>query len=43
MDGGRSRQVALLLVVLGLAAGAGTYNYRRNASEQELAAPRRFQ
>ncbi len=43
MYGGRSRQVTLLLVVLGLAAGAGPYNYRRNASEQEAAAPRRFQ
>ncbi len=43
MHGGGPRKVTLLLVVLGLAAGAGTYNYRRNASEQELAAPRRFQ
>ena len=43
MAEGSSRQVTLLLVVLGLAAGAGTYNYQRNAGADAYQATREFQ
>ncbi len=43
MAEGSSRQVTLLLVVLGLAAGAGAYNYHRNAGGDTYEATREFQ